>query len=49
MDLCFQGKASCNKGWTPEHMALARAFFEQPLSLDPGNIEAKVGMAVSIS
>ncbi|WP_340627415.1 adenylate/guanylate cyclase domain-containing protein [Bradyrhizobium japonicum] len=47
MDLCFQGKASWNRGWTPEHMAQARAFFERALFLDPGNIEAMVGMSIS--
>jgi TolB-like protein len=45
MDLYFQGRASWNKGWTPEYMAQARAFFERALELDPRNIEAMVGMA----
>jgi TolB-like protein len=45
MDLYFQGRASWNKGWTPEYMARARAFFGRALALDPLNIEAMVGMA----
>jgi tetratricopeptide (TPR) repeat protein len=45
MDLYFQGRASWNKGWTPEYLTQARGFFERALALDPGNIEAMVGMA----
>ena len=45
MDLNFQGRASWNKGPTLEHMTQARGFFERALALDPGNIEAMVGMA----
>jgi cytochrome c-type biogenesis protein CcmH/NrfG len=30
---------------TAEHMAQARGFFERALALDPGNMEALVGMA----
>jgi TolB-like protein/class 3 adenylate cyclase/Flp pilus assembly protein TadD len=45
MDLVFQGRASWNKGPTFEHMAKARGFFERALGLDPGNIEATVGIA----
>jgi TolB-like protein/Tfp pilus assembly protein PilF len=45
MDLCFQGKARRNKGLTPEYMAEARELFERALTLDPGNVEALVGMA----
>jgi TolB-like protein/class 3 adenylate cyclase/Tfp pilus assembly protein PilF len=45
MDLNFQGRVWWNKGPTPEHMTQARGFFEQALALDPGNIEAMVGMA----
>ena len=41
----FQGRAWLNKGVTPEHLAQARDFFERALALDPGNIEALVGMA----
>jgi TolB-like protein/Flp pilus assembly protein TadD len=42
MDLIFQGSSCWNKGWTSEHMAQARAFFERALVLDPTNIEALV-------
>jgi tetratricopeptide (TPR) repeat protein len=44
-DLCLQGRASWNKGPTIEHMTNSRRFFEHALALDPGNIEAIVGMA----
>jgi len=46
MDLCFQGKACANRGVTPENMAQARKFFERCLALDPGNIEALVGIGL---
>jgi TolB-like protein/class 3 adenylate cyclase len=45
MDLLFQGKASWNKGPNAEHMAIARRFYERALALDPGNVEAIVGIA----
>ena len=45
MDLSFQGSSCWNKGMTAEHMAQARGFFERALTLDPGNIEALVGIA----
>jgi tetratricopeptide (TPR) repeat protein len=45
MDLYFQGKALANKGPTPEYWAQARGFFERALVLDPGNIDALVGIA----
>jgi TolB-like protein/Flp pilus assembly protein TadD len=45
MDLYFQGRAWFNKGPTPEHTTQARGFFARALALDPGNIEATVGMA----
>jgi TolB-like protein len=45
MDLFFQGRASANKGLTPEYLAQARGFYEHALALDPGNIEALVGTA----
>jgi len=46
MDLYFQGKACMNKGISPEVTAQARGFFERALALDPGNIEALVGVAI---
>jgi TolB-like protein/Tfp pilus assembly protein PilF len=45
LDLIFQGMAWFNGGLTPEKMTQARSFFERALALDPGNIEAIVGMA----
>jgi TolB-like protein/class 3 adenylate cyclase len=45
IDLSFQGSSCWNKGMTPEHLAQARRFFERSLTLDPGNIEALVGIA----
>lgn len=45
MGLVFQGRAGFNKGWTPDHMATASSFFEKAMALDPGNIEATVGLA----
>jgi TolB-like protein len=45
MDLYFQGRAFANKGIAPEYQMQARAFFERALALDPGNIEALVGLA----
>ena len=45
MDLIFQGRAWFNKGGTPDHMAKARGFFQQAISLDPANIEAMVMLA----
>ncbi|MEH2506815.1 TolB-like protein/Tfp pilus assembly protein PilF [Bradyrhizobium sp. AZCC 1578] len=45
MDLYFQGRAWLNKGPTHGYMAQARGFFERALALDPGNIEALVGLA----
>jgi TolB-like protein/class 3 adenylate cyclase len=46
MDLYFQGKACMNRGISPEYTAQARGFFERALALDPGNIEALVGVAI---
>jgi len=45
VDLSFQGSSCWNKSMTAEHMAQARGFFERALTLDPGNMEALVGMA----
>ncbi len=45
MDLYFQGMAWVNKGPSPEYLAQARGFFERALALDPGNVEALIGMA----
>jgi TolB-like protein/class 3 adenylate cyclase len=45
IDLVFQGSSCWNKGVTAEHLAQARGFFERALTLDPGNMEALVGIA----
>ena len=45
MDLYFRGAAWLNKGPSPEYLAQARGCFERALALDPGNVEALVGMA----
>lgn len=46
MDLFFQGRAWFNKGLTPEWMIQARTFFQRALTLDPGNTEALLGLAM---
>ena len=45
-DLCFQGAAWLNRGQTPEYTSPARGFFERALALEPGNVEALVGIAL---
>ena len=45
MDLVFQGRSWLNRGQTPDYMAHARSFFQNALALDPGNIEAMIGLA----
>jgi class 3 adenylate cyclase/TolB-like protein len=45
MDLYFQGLALYNRGFTPDLLAKAREFYERALELDPGNIDALVGVA----
>jgi TolB-like protein/class 3 adenylate cyclase len=45
LDLVFQGRAWFNKGLTPGYTAQARSFFEKAMALDPGNVEAMVGLA----
>ena len=44
MDLFFQGLASLNKGINLENMAQARGYFERALALDPGNLDALLGV-----
>jgi TolB-like protein/class 3 adenylate cyclase len=46
MDLCFQGGAWLNKGGHPEDLARARHFYERAVELDPGNVEAMIGLAM---
>ena len=45
VDLILQGRSWWNRGTTPDNMERAKAYFERALSLDPGNIEALVGLA----
>jgi TolB-like protein/class 3 adenylate cyclase len=49
MDLYFQGRACWNKGMTPKYLAQARDFFDRALTLDPGNVDALVGMATLVA
>jgi TolB-like protein/class 3 adenylate cyclase len=46
MDLVFQGRAWLNKGLTAESLVQARRFFEQAVSIDPGNVEAMAGLGL---
>jgi len=46
MDLHFQGRACLHKGLTDEYLRQARSFFERALVLDPGSVEALVGIAI---
>jgi TolB-like protein/class 3 adenylate cyclase len=43
MDLCFQGVACLNKGYSPDNLARARGFFARALALDSNNVGALVG------
>jgi TolB-like protein/class 3 adenylate cyclase len=45
MELYFQGRASLNKGSTPEYLVPARGNFERALAIDPKHIESMVGTA----
>lgn len=45
LDLVLQGRGWFNKGLIPDYMARARGFFEKAEALDPGNVEAMVGLA----
>jgi TolB-like protein/class 3 adenylate cyclase len=47
MDLCFQGMAWWHKGLTSECLAQSRGLYERALALDPGNVEALVGIATA--
>ena len=45
-DLEFLGRASFNKGQTPENFTEARGFFERALALEPSHVQALVGIAL---
>jgi tetratricopeptide (TPR) repeat protein len=45
IDLWFQGMACWHKGLTNEYLAQSRGLYERALALDPGNVEALVGIA----
>ena len=45
MDLLFQGRAWMNKGGSRQHLSQARGLFERASALDPGNVDALLGMA----
>jgi TolB-like protein len=45
IDLCFQGIACWHKGLTNEYLSQSRGLYERALALDPGNVEALVGIA----
>ena len=44
MDLYFQGMEWINRGTNRENMDRARGFFERALALDPGNVDALLGV-----
>jgi TolB-like protein/class 3 adenylate cyclase len=47
MDLYFQGMSWYNKGFTPENLSEARKLFARALGVDPGNVGAIVGIALT--
>jgi TolB-like protein/class 3 adenylate cyclase len=47
MDLYFQGMSWYNRGFTPDKLSEARKLFERALALDPGNVDAIVGIAMT--
>ena len=47
MDLCFQGRQCLNQGLTDKYLSHAHGFFERALALEPENIEALVGIAMT--
>ena len=49
MELYFQGRACWNKGMSPEYLAQARNFYDRALALDPGNVDAMVGLATLVA
>jgi hypothetical protein len=49
MDLYFRGMSAYNKGFSPDNLSEARLLFERALALDPGNVDAIVGAALTHS
>ena len=47
MDLCSQGLAWLNKGFTPVNVTRARSFYDRALTADPDNVEALIGSAAA--
>jgi TolB-like protein/class 3 adenylate cyclase len=47
MDLYFQGMSWYNRGYTPDNLSEARRLFERALALDPRNVDAIVGAALT--
>jgi TolB-like protein/Flp pilus assembly protein TadD len=47
MDLYFQGMSWYNRGYTPDCLSEARKLFERALVLDPSNVDAIVGIALT--
>jgi TolB-like protein/class 3 adenylate cyclase len=45
MDLYFQGQATLHRGTSSDLLGKARRFFERALELDPGNVDALIGVA----
>ena len=47
MDLYFQGMSWYNKGLIPDNLAEARRLFERARALDPKNVDAIIGVALT--
>jgi TolB-like protein/Flp pilus assembly protein TadD len=47
MDLYFQGMSRYNRGLTPDNLSEARKLFGRALVLDPENVDAIVGIALT--
>jgi TolB-like protein/tetratricopeptide (TPR) repeat protein len=47
LDLVFRGSAAFNRGRDPANLLLAERFFEDALTLAPGNVMALVGLAIA--
>ena len=49
LELYFRGMSAYNKGLTPDNLSEARKLFERALALDPDNVDAIVGAALTHS